>query len=104
MSISNEDFRNLYTYSGDVSTQKIHAVVPVDLATGKPIFPAPSALIAIQSASDAHIAISYLNQGTADERISTVVFSSASLSQTITLTLGYTGSSGSYSVSTVQYS
>jgi hypothetical protein len=59
----------------------------------------------IQVFNDVIVTVTYLNQGTADERINTVVYSSvASNLASVTLTMGYVGSSGSYSLSTVTYS
>lgn len=59
----------------------------------------------IQAYNDVIITTTYLNQGTSDERINTVVYSSVlSGLASVTLTMGYVGSSGSYSLSTVTYS
>ncbi|NER80935.1 MAG: hypothetical protein F6K42_15470 [Leptolyngbya sp. SIO1D8] len=50
----------------------------------------------IQSASDRTQAITYLDAGTADERINDIVYASASLGLTITETFSYAGSAGNY--------
>jgi len=55
----------------------------------------------LQFATDLVQAFSYLDAGTADERISTIVYSSVSLSLSITETYTYAGSAGNYRLSTI---
>jgi hypothetical protein len=59
----------------------------------------------LEQFSDFNIAITYLDQGAADERINTIVYSSASSGlSSVTMTFGYTGAPGSYSVNSIQFS
>lgn len=58
----------------------------------------------ILSYPDVKIKIVYLDQGTDDERISTVTWSSASYQKDpIKATFSYTGGAGTYSIDTIQY-
>jgi phage-related protein len=59
----------------------------------------------ILSYPDVKIDITYLNQGTNDERIDTITWSSESYQKApIKAKITYIGSSGSYSISSIQYS
>lgn len=55
----------------------------------------------VQSANDYTVNYTYLDAGTADERINTVVHASVSLSLTVTDTYAYAGSSGSYRLTSI---
>ena len=55
----------------------------------------------IRAANDYTAAYTYLDAGTADERIQTVVHASVSLSLTVTDTYTYAGSSGSYRIASI---
>jgi len=58
----------------------------------------------IKEQSDYLQTFSYLDAGAADERVSTIVHNSATLSQSITETFAYTGSAGNYRISTITLS
>jgi len=58
----------------------------------------------LESANDLVKTYTYLDAGTADQRISTVVYSSVALGLTATETFAYAGSSGSYRVSSITLS
>lgn len=55
----------------------------------------------LANASDLSQTYSYLDAGTSDERINTVVYYSASLNKTITETYTYAGTSGSYRICSI---
>ena len=55
-------------------------------------------------ANDLVKTFTYLDAGAADERVSTIVYSSASLGLSVTETFVYAGSAGSYRVSTITLS
>jgi hypothetical protein len=58
----------------------------------------------INQANDLVKTYTYLDAGTADQRISTVVYSSVALGISATETFAYAGSSGSYRVSSITLS
>ena len=55
-----------------------------------------AAIAAVDAAHDRAEAFTYLDEGTADERLETVVRSSASLGLSYTITYTYAGSAGNY--------
>tara|TARA_B100000963_G_scaffold110861_1_gene96483 strand:- start:4179 stop:4607 length:429 start_codon:yes stop_codon:yes gene_type:complete len=58
----------------------------------------------INNASDLVKTFTYLDAGTADERVSTIEYSSVSLGLTATETFVYAGSAGAYRISTITLS
>ncbi len=72
------------------------ALMPITAATAG----TAAAVAAVDAAPDRVETPSYLDAGTADERLSTVVVSSASLSLSYTETFTYAGSAGAYRIAT----
>ena len=58
----------------------------------------------INNANDLVKTYTYLDAGTSDERVSTIVYSSVSLGLTATETFVYAGSAGAYRISTLTLS
>lgn len=73
-------------------------------AASRLLIVAPSKLQEIQDQNDLNIAITYDDPGGSDERIATVTYSSASLGESVTLTLTYGGISGGFYLTNVAYS
>jgi hypothetical protein len=63
--------------------------------------PAKTKIEQILIANDKVETYSYLDAGTADARVSTITYSSASLSLSVTDTYSYAGTSGNYRISTI---
>lgn len=57
----------------------------------------------IKAARDLNIEYTYLDAGTADERVSTITWSSVMQGKSVTATITYAGISGAYRVTSISY-
>lgn len=65
---------------------------------GNPSSPTSTVYTQVLAADDLSVSYSYSDEGTADERVSAVIYTSASLGKVVTDSFSYAGSSGSYRV------